>query len=292
MSTPNFPRVYRLNTIGSPTNSVPGVSSGRAGDLVLDAAGSLYYYTGGSTGTWAQLSAGGSLFPPVNSNIVLEPSQNPAGNGYSTTISGGDGLAGNGGILRLTSGTGTAQSGSILIDIPASSGASNGNSISLTSGNAGNAGGNGGNINIYSGSSTAGNGGNIDIATGTGILDGSIILRASFSVLQRLSVQAGLELRSEAAVVISDVEATVNGICGLVRLSENVGPTITVNNTYIQAGSFVLAQIIGTSGASASTQILRCVVPAAGSVNITTNAAPGVGEFTDIGFLVITPIVV
>lgn len=291
MSTPNFPRIYRLNTIGAPPNLVQGISSGRAGDLVLDGAGSLFYYTGGPTGTWAQLSSGGSLFPPVNSDIVLEPSQNPAGNGYSTTISGGDGLAGNGGFLRLTSGTGTVQSGNILIDIPSSSGANNGSSIFLTSGNAGNTGGDGGGISIFSGSSTVGNGGNIDIATGSGILDGSIILRTAFTELQRISVQAGLELRSQTAVVISDVEATVNGICGLVRLSENIGPTITVNNTYIQAGSIVFAQIIGVSGASASTQILRSVVPAAGSVNITTNAAPGIGEFTEIAFLVITPII-
>ena len=294
MSTPAFPRIYRFNTnngvIPIP-NSVPGVSSGRWGDFIIDDLGNLYYYSGVA---WLEVSVGGgAVYPPENQAITLQPTANALGAGYSTTISGGDAtVAGNGGFLRLTSGTSAAaQSGNILIDIPASQGTSSGSSISLTAGNAAADGGIGGDIMIYAGSSTVGNGGDIDIAAGTGILDGILILRTAFTVLQRLSVQSGLELRSENAVVVSDIEATLNGVCGVVTLSENVGASITINNTYIQGTSIVLAQIVGLSVTSTSTQILRSVVPAAGSVVITTNAAPGAGEFTRIAFLVITPII-
>jgi hypothetical protein len=133
MSTPNFPRMYRLRTIGAPPNLVPGVSSGRAGDFVLDGNGDLFYYTGGAGGAWTQLSAGGSLFPPVDSNVILQPSDNQAGNGYNLELLGGDATvaAGNGGNVEITGGSAVNGVGG-NISITAGTGSTDAGGINIT----------------------------------------------------------------------------------------------------------------------------------------------------------------
>ncbi len=159
MSTPNFPRMYRLNTTGAPTNTVLGVSSGRAGDFVLDGNGDLFYYTGGAGGAWTQLVAGGSLFPPVDSNVILQPSDNQAGNGYDLELLGGDATvaAGNGGNVEITGGSAVnGVGGNILIF--AGAGSTDAGFINIT-GIGGVANGNGSPITLLAGN---GNG------TGTG----------------------------------------------------------------------------------------------------------------------------
>lgn len=200
MST-NNPRTYRFNTnagvIPIP-NSVPGVSSGRWGDFIIDDLGNLYYYSGAA---WNQITAG-APFPPVNSVVTIEPSANAAGNGYdlelnggqatggagdggNVEINGGDAANGVGGNVSITAGAGSTDGG--IIQIFGVPGVANGNGspITLLAGDGHNTGA-GGNVLLASGSnstgpglagdviinagtnSAGGNGGNVSIVSGSG----------------------------------------------------------------------------------------------------------------------------
>ncbi len=198
MSTPNFPRMYRLNTTGAPTNTGPGVSSGRLGDFVLDDAGALYYYNGTA---WSELES-----TPAGTAIVIEPDANATGNGYDVSVIGGESTApagpaddggdvnitggastnGNGGGVVITAGAGAIDAGDISILGVAGLAGGNGSEISLVAGDGNGAGvggdvvitagdnitgaGDGGGVLISAGSNTAGgDGGDVVIASGSGI---------------------------------------------------------------------------------------------------------------------------
>lgn len=198
MSTPNFPRMYRLNTAGAPPNTVPGVSSGRAGDFVLDGNGALYYYNGTA---WSELES-----TPAGTAIVIEPDANATGNGYDVSVIGGESTApagpaddggdvnitggastnGNGGGVVITAGAGAIDAGDISLVGVAGLAGGNGSEISLVAGDGNGAGvggdvvitagdnitgaGDGGGVLISAGSNTAGgDGGDVVIASGSGI---------------------------------------------------------------------------------------------------------------------------
>lgn len=185
MSTPNFPRMYRLNTTGAPSNSVPGVSSGRLGDFVLDDAGTLYYYSGAA---WNQITAG-APFPPVNSVVTIEPSANATGNGYDVSIIGGESTApagplDDGGDVNITGGASTNGNGGGVV-ITAGAGAINAGDISVLGVAGGLAGGDGSEISLVAGDGNgAGVGGDVvitagDNITGTGDAGGILISAGS-----------------------------------------------------------------------------------------------------------------
>ncbi len=270
MSTPNFPRMYRLNTTGAPTNTVPGVSSGRAGDFVLDGNGDLFYYTGGAGGAWTQLSAGGSLFPPVDSNVILQPSDNQAGNGYNlellggqatgaagnggnVEINGGDAANGLGGNVSITAGAGSIAGGIIQIMGVAGVAGGDGSPITLLAGDGDNTG-SGGNVLLASGSnftgpglagdviinagtnSAGGNGGNVSIVSGNGNAGngGNITLNLGFGLVN----QGEFRIRD----AINPIEyLSVSQTAGLGLIQDNSAVPNNAATLTGTAGSFVIA---------------------------------------------------
>jgi len=128
MSTPNSPRMYRLNTTGAPANSFPGASSGRRGDFVIDDAGNLFFYGGApALQGWQQI-----VSAPTTGAIVIQPGDSTGaglnvtihggdavlagpGNGGDVLIDGGDAANGVGGDVAITSGSGSTDSGNITL---------------------------------------------------------------------------------------------------------------------------------------------------------------------------------
>lgn len=206
MSTPNFPRMYRLNTAGAPANTVPGVSSGRLGDFVIDSAGAIYYYNGTA---WSELEA-----TPAGTAIVIEPDPNATGNGYDVSIIGGESTApagplddggdvnitggastnGNGGGVVITAGAGAINAGDISLVGVAGLAGGDGSEISLVAGD-GNGAGLGGDVVITAGDNTtgAGNGGGILISAGSNTVggDGGDVIISSGSGIGGAGADAG-----------------------------------------------------------------------------------------------------
>lgn len=275
MST-NNPRTYRFNTnagvIPIP-NSVPGVSSGRWGDFIIDDLGNLYYYSGAA---WNQITAG-APFPPVNSVVTIEPSANAAGNGYDLELNGGQatGAAGNGGNVEInggdaangvggnvsiTAGAGSTDGGNINITGVAGVAGGNGSPITLFAGDGDNTGA-GGNVSLISGSnstgpglagdviinagthSAGGNGGNVLIASGNGNAGtgngGNITLNLGLGVLN----QGEFRIRN-ALNAIEYLSVSANAGLGLIQDNSAVaGGAAALTGI---AGSFVIATGLDT----------------------------------------------
>lgn len=273
MST-NNPRTYRFNTnagvIPIP-NSVPGVSSGRWGDFIIDDLGNLYYYSGAA---WNQITAG-APFPPVNSVVTIEPSANAAGDGYdlelnggqatggagdggNVEINGGDAANGVGGNVSITAGAGSTDGG--IIQIFGVPGVANGRGspITLLAGDGHNTG-SGGNVLLASGSnstgpglagdviiiagtnSAGGNGGNVSIVSGNGSTGngGNITLNLGLGLFN----QGEFRIRD----AINTIEyLSVSQYSGLGLIQDNsavAGGTAALTGT---AGSFVIATGLNT----------------------------------------------
>lgn len=269
MSSSNNPRTYRFNTnagvIPIP-NSVPGVSSGRWGDFIIDDLGNLYYYSGAA---WNQITTG-TPFPPVNSVVTIEPSANAAGNGYNlelnggqatggagngghVEINGGDAANGVGGNVSITAGAGSTDGG--IIQIFGVPGVANGNGspITLLAGDGHNTG-SGGNVLLASGSnftgpglagdviinagtnSAGGNGGNVSIVSGNGNAGngGIITLNLGFGLFN----QGEFRIR-DATNAIEYLSVSQTAGLGLVQDNSAVpNNAATLTGT---AGSFVIA---------------------------------------------------
>ena len=276
MGSSNNPRTYRFNTnsgvIPIP-NSIPGVSSGRWGDFIIDDLGNLYYYSGTA---WEQIAGGGN-FPPLDSVVTLEPSFNAAGNGYDLELIGGEatGLVGNGGNVEInggfaangvggnvsiTAGAGSTDGGNVNITGVSGVSGGNGSPITLAAGDGDNTGA-GGNISLISGSNTSGsglagdiiinagtnsaggNGGNVSIASGNGNAGagngGNITLNLGLGVLN----QGEFRIRD----AINTIEyLSVSQVAGLGLVQDNsaiAGGAANLNGT---TGSFVIATGLDT----------------------------------------------
>ena len=318
MSYPNTPRTYRFNTnngvIPIP-NSVPGVSSGRWGDFIIDDLGNLYYYSGVA---WLEVSVGGGqVFPPENEPIKLQPSANAFGAGYNITIEGGNATtaAGNGGDAELiggnavngiggnvviTSGVGSTDAGNILVtgedglaggdggsftvDAGDGNGAGVGGNISLTSGLSTGAG-NGGDVTISSGDSTTGNAGNVTITLGAGGLNsGEFRITDATEANEYFSVsanQGAISAQYNSIANVVDSQVALSGTTGRIGIGALGLQVLEVKNANVFDATSVVMITVEQIGPRAGS---ITVTPAAGGFAI--NGTGNLDE-TTITFFVI-----